>query len=50
MEIRGRREAQAPRSSNAAVLAFYERLGYARDEAISLGKRPISDEQGIIDR
>jgi ribosomal protein S18 acetylase RimI-like enzyme len=33
------------RSSNAAVMAFYERLGYRRDEAVSLGKRLISDEQ-----
>jgi len=33
------------RSSNAAVLAFYKRLGYAQDEAVSLGKRLISDEQ-----
>jgi len=33
------------RSSNAAVLAFYERLGYAQDEAVSLGKRLISDER-----
>lgn len=31
------------RSSNAAVLAFYQRLGYADDEVISLGKRLISD-------
>ncbi len=32
------------RSSNAAVLAFYKRLGYVQDEAVSLGKRLISDE------
>jgi ribosomal protein S18 acetylase RimI-like enzyme len=32
------------RSSNAAVLAFYERLGYTQDQAVSLGKRLISDE------
>lgn len=32
------------RSSNAGVLAFYERLGYAQDEAVSLGKRLIWDE------
>jgi ribosomal protein S18 acetylase RimI-like enzyme len=31
------------RSSNAAVLAFYERLGYAQDQTISLGKRIIPD-------
>src|SRR6267143_1335635 len=33
------------RSSNAAVLAFYERLGYTHDPAMSLGKRLIPDEQ-----
>jgi ribosomal protein S18 acetylase RimI-like enzyme len=32
------------RSSNGEVLAFYERLGYRQDQAISLGKRLISDE------
>ena len=31
------------RSSNAKVIAFYQSLGYAQDEAISLGKRLISD-------
>jgi len=31
------------RSSNASVLAFYRRLGYAQDEAVSLGKRLIPD-------
>lgn len=31
------------RSSNAEVLAFYRRLGYAPDEAVSLGKRLIRD-------
>lgn len=31
------------RTSNAAVLAFYARLGYAQDEAVSLGKRLIPD-------
>jgi ribosomal protein S18 acetylase RimI-like enzyme len=31
------------RSSNAAVLAFYERLGYAQDQTIGLGKRIIPD-------
>jgi ribosomal protein S18 acetylase RimI-like enzyme len=35
------------RSSNGAVLAFYERLGYEQDEAVSLGKRLISDEQAL---
>ena len=32
------------RSSNAKVIAFYQSLGYAQDEAISLGKRLISDQ------
>jgi len=32
------------RSSNAEVLEFYRRLGYVRDEAVSLGKRLIPDE------
>lgn len=27
------------RSTNAAVLAFYERIGYLRDNVVSLGKR-----------
>jgi len=31
------------RSSNAAVLAFYARLGYTVDEVVSLGKRLIPD-------
>jgi ribosomal protein S18 acetylase RimI-like enzyme len=33
------------RSTNAAVLSFYERLGYAQDQTISLGKRLIADDQ-----
>jgi ribosomal protein S18 acetylase RimI-like enzyme len=33
------------RSSNAGVLAFYRAMGYAQDEAVSLGKRLISDEK-----
>jgi ribosomal protein S18 acetylase RimI-like enzyme len=33
------------RSSNAGVLAFYRGLGYAQDEAVSLGKRLIADEK-----
>jgi ribosomal protein S18 acetylase RimI-like enzyme len=32
------------RTSNAGVQAFYERLGYARDQTISLGKRLIADD------
>jgi ribosomal protein S18 acetylase RimI-like enzyme len=32
------------RTSNKAVIEFYKRLGYAQDDAISLGKRLISDE------
>ena len=32
------------RSSNRSVLAFYARLGYTQDEAVSLGKRLISDD------
>ncbi|MFF2494949.1 GNAT family acetyltransferase [Agromyces sp. NPDC058064] len=31
------------RSSNTEVIAFYERLGYAVDDAVSLGKRLIED-------
>ncbi|MDF1486202.1 GNAT family acetyltransferase [Ramlibacter sp. H39-3-26] len=31
------------RSGNQGVLAFYEKLGYARDDTISLGKRLIPD-------
>ena len=32
------------RSSNAGVIEFYRRLGYVRDEAVSLGKRLIPDQ------
>jgi ribosomal protein S18 acetylase RimI-like enzyme len=32
------------RSDNLAALAFYERLGYLQDAAVSLGKRLESDE------
>jgi len=32
------------RSDNAAALAFYERLGFRQDAAVSLGKRLESDE------
>jgi ribosomal protein S18 acetylase RimI-like enzyme len=31
------------RSSNAAVIAFYARLGYAQDDVVSLGRRLIPD-------
>jgi len=31
------------RAANAAVVAFYEKLGYARDQTIVLGKRLIPD-------
>ncbi|HEY1106873.1 MAG TPA: GNAT family acetyltransferase [Agromyces sp.] len=31
------------RTSNTDVIAFYERLGYAVDDAVSLGKRLIPD-------
>ena len=32
------------RAANTAVVAFYEKLGYARDETIVLGKRLIPDQ------
>jgi ribosomal protein S18 acetylase RimI-like enzyme len=32
------------RSSNAEVVEFYRKLGYVRDEALSLGKRLIHDQ------
>lgn len=32
------------REGNDAVLAFYDRLGYTRDAAVSLGKRLIPDD------
>ena len=32
------------RSSNAEVIAFYRKLGYAQDDAISLGRRLIHDD------
>ena len=31
------------RSSNAAVIEFYRKLGYAQDEVVSLGRRLIPD-------
>lgn len=33
------------RSSNAEVIEFYRKLGYVRDETVSLGKRLIHDEE-----
>ena len=32
------------RSSNAEVIAFYRKLGYAQDDVISLGRRLIHDQ------
>ncbi|NJM42812.1 MAG: GNAT family acetyltransferase [Brachymonas sp.] len=32
------------RSSNTAVMAFYESLGYGQDDVVSLGKRLIADQ------
>ena len=32
------------RAGNTEVLAFYQRLGYAADEGIPLGKRLIRDQ------
>ena len=32
------------RSSNVAVVAFYEALGYAVDDVTALGKRLIRDD------
>jgi hypothetical protein len=32
------------RAGNAAVIAFYEHIGYAQDEAVSFGRRLIADE------
>jgi ribosomal protein S18 acetylase RimI-like enzyme len=32
------------RTSNAEVIAFYRKLGYAQDDAISLGRRLIHDD------
>ena len=32
------------RSSNTAVIDFYRSLGYAQDDAVSLGKRLIKDD------
>jgi ribosomal protein S18 acetylase RimI-like enzyme len=32
------------RTNNTQVIAFYERLGYAQDDVVSLGKRLIVDD------
>ena len=32
------------RTSNASVIAFYEAIGYARDDVVSFGRRLIADE------
>ena len=32
------------RTSNASVVEFYERIGYARDDVVSFGRRLIADE------
>lgn len=32
------------RTSNAAAVAFYERLGFARDDVVGLGKRLVDDD------
>ena len=32
------------RSSNTAVIEFYRSLGYAQDDALSMGKRLIKDD------
>jgi len=32
------------RTGNASVIAFYEAIGYARDDVVSFGRRLIADE------
>lgn len=34
------------RNSNAGVLAFYEAIGYAQDDVVSMGKRLEHDQKG----
>ncbi len=34
------------RSGNTAVLAFYERIGYGKDDVVCFGKRLIADTAG----
>jgi len=33
------------RSTNAGVIAFYERIGYGRDDVVSMGKRLAHDDR-----
>ena len=33
------------RSTNEAVIAFYQRLGFSFDEVVSMGKRLVTDER-----
>ena len=35
------------RAANTEVIEFYRRIGYAQDEAVSLGKRLIPDEPAV---
>ena len=32
------------RTGNTGVIAFYKKLGYAQDDAVSLGKRLLADD------
>jgi len=33
------------RTANAGVIAFYERIGYQRDDVVSMGKRLVHDDR-----
>ena len=35
------------RATNSGIIEFYRRMGYAQDEAVSLGKRLIPDEPAV---
>ena len=35
------------RATNSSIIGFYRSIGYAQDEAISLGKRLIPDEPAV---
>ena len=35
------------RATNSSIIGFYRSIGYARDEAVSLGKRLIPDEPAV---